>query len=53
MLNHHSDLNECMIDNGGCSQKCANNNGSFLCSCEDGFQLDIDGVTCTGTINLN
>ena len=42
------DVNECDVDNGGCSQICTNTNGSFTCECNDGYQLDSDGTTCNG-----
>lgn len=33
-----TDINECEIDNGNCSNgTCVNTNGSFLCSCHKGF----------------
>jgi Coagulation Factor Xa inhibitory site len=42
-----SDINECLTNNGGCSQVCTNNPGSYVCSCTAGFTLT--GVsTCTG-----
>ena len=41
------DIDECLIDNGGCSQVCKNLNGSFLCLCLPGFDL-INKKTCIG-----
>jgi len=42
------DINEC-LGNHGCSQDCANNVGSYICYCRDGFKLDItDRKTCIG-----
>ena len=29
-----------------CSQMCNNTIGSYNCSCDNGFQLDSDGLTC-------
>ena len=43
------DINECEDDNGGCSQTCTNTEGSFECSCRDGYILDGDGKNCSGT----
>ena len=42
------DVDECQTANGGCSQNCLNtNNGSFLCSCSEGYRLS--GLTsCVG-----
>ena len=42
-----ADINECLTNNGGCTQVCTNNPGSYVCSCATGFTLT--GVsTCTG-----
>ena len=37
-----------MFSNGGCDQLCTNSNGSFECSCENGFLLDVNGFICNG-----
>jgi len=42
------DINECQIDNGGCAQACDNTNGSYQCSCPEGYELTSDGHNCTG-----
>ena len=49
LLNISSDINECINDNGHCEYICINNNGSYICSCHDGYSLDINGRNCTGT----
>ena len=41
-----SDVNECSTLNGGCSQICNNNNGSYTCSCQRGYRMKSDGKTC-------
>ncbi|XP_066930439.1 fibrillin-2-like isoform X6 [Clytia hemisphaerica] len=40
------DINECSTTNGGCSQTCTNKPGTYECSCNSGFTLDVDGKTC-------
>ena len=43
-----SDINECQTDNGGCTQTCDNTDGSYQCSCWDGYELTSDDYNCTG-----
>jgi hypothetical protein len=40
------DVNECLINNGGCQQLCSNSPGSFSCSCGTGFVPTADGKGC-------
>ena len=42
------DINECLTDNGGCTQTCSNTAGSYKCSCKNGYKLSNDSHTCTG-----
>ena len=44
----HPDIDECSDKTDGCSQMCTNTNGSFICGCNTGFQLNNDGITCNG-----
>ena len=46
------DINECAIMNGNCSQICTNTNGSFMCSCNSGYQLNSNNQSCIGN-NFN
>ena len=42
-----ADINECEQGND-CHQLCQNTEGSFLCSCNEGFTLTGDRKNCTG-----
>ena len=46
------DVNECNASNGGCNQVCINVIGSFLCSCNTGYELDTDQRTCVGMFKV-
>ncbi len=41
------DIDECLVDNGGCSDVCENIAGSYQCACPTGYALR-DATTCTG-----
>ena len=41
------DINEC-AENGTCDQDCTNTDGSFMCSCYNGYELDESGRSCNG-----
>lgn len=45
------DIDECAKDIDGCSDYCTNTEGSFICSCSPGFDLDVDERTCQGEID--
>ena len=42
------DINECGQNNGGCDRFCNNTDGSFFCTCGDGYNLNEDGRQCDG-----
>ena len=43
------DIDECPDVKHNCSQICAIRRGGVLiCGCNEGYELDIDGVTCNG-----
>ena len=45
----HTDVKECDINNGNCSQLCNETDGSFHCDCEAGYYLDDeDKALCRG-----
>ncbi|HPS30102.1 MAG TPA: hypothetical protein PLZ43_07595, partial [bacterium] len=41
-----ADINECDTANGGCAQNCNNTAGSYSCSCNSGYTLNVDGKAC-------
>ena len=47
-INFFIDIDECAPNNGGCQHTCNNINGSFYCTCNDGYTLNPDGKNCTG-----
>jgi len=40
------DIDECSVNNGGCEDQCNNEQGSYRCSCPQGFQLGQDNHAC-------
>lgn len=44
---HSLDVNECEMG-APCQQRCYNTYGSFLCRCEQGYELGPDGISCNG-----
>lgn len=47
------DIDECLVDNGGCSIACRNLIGSYVCGCPVGFLLLADGVNCRGMLRTS
>ena len=47
-----SGVNECDTNNGGCAQICIDTVGSFVCSCQSGYTLASNGLSCNGTYRL-
>ena len=43
-----SDIDECEQGISGCEHNCINNNGSFSCSCNNGYKLAVDNKSCPG-----
>ena len=44
----HLDVNECAVNNGGCSQICVDTSVSYNCTCYPGFILALDKSNCSG-----
>jgi hypothetical protein len=40
------DIDECLVNNGGCEQNCNNTIGTFECSCDNNLLLNDDKKTC-------
>ena len=48
------DVNECNTHNGHCEHECHNTDGSYYCSCNDGYGLGGNGHSCAGVfVKLN
>ena len=43
------EINECASSSSPCEHSCTNTDGSFQCSCNNGYLLDDDGRSCDGT----
>jgi len=52
VVDNVTDINECVVNNGGCQHECCNTPGSFTCSCPPGYQLTADGRHCQGEYSL-
>ena len=46
------DQDEC-LSNTPCEQLCTNTNGSFECTCLDGYELHSNGMSCNGGTIIN
>lgn len=45
-----SDIDECKLQNGGCSHTCTNSPGGHSCHCPAPLLLDTDNLTCSSTV---
>ena len=46
-LNNPSDIDECSATTHGCEQGCLNTEGSYTCTCGEGYVLNDDKRTCS------
>ena len=46
MVSSHVDIDECALGISGCEQQCTNTNGSYYCTCRNGFSLQNDSKSC-------
>ena len=42
------DTVECDNNNGGCEHNCANTEGSYYCTCREGYRLASNDENCEG-----
>ena len=45
------DIDECLVNKGGCSHICINKPGSYRCKCQDGYKLAANKKTCLGNVH--
>ena len=43
-----ADVDECLDNNGNCSHKCVNTEGSYYCECPAGYILQPNNRICEG-----
>lgn len=43
-----TDINECLVNNGGCSNGCQNLDATYICTCPIGYELDSTKKNCVG-----
>ena len=55
IYNYYVDINECLVDNGGCEFSCTNLEGinnttglGYQCGCDNGYQLAPNNHNCSG-----
>ena len=41
-------ISNCDTRNGGCQHNCDDSSGDVVCSCQGGFLLEADGMSCQG-----
>ena len=47
------DIKECESHNGQCDHNCINTIGSFYCTCDSGYKLNGDKLSCDGQFKYN
>lgn len=47
-----TDVDECSNGTHNCDQLCINIIGGFSCSCEEGYMLTNDSISCKGTTDF-
>ena len=44
---NYTDIDECSDNNGGCQHNCTNTEGSYYCTCFNGYDL-VNSIDCIG-----
>ena len=39
---------DCNLEEAGCYQFCERHDETYVCSCDDGYELEGDGIACAG-----
>lgn len=47
------DVDECLVDNGNCSDICINTIPHYHCDCTDGDELDATGFSCIRNVECS
>ena len=43
-----TDINKCLVNNGGCSHYCKKWGSSYVCTCPAGYEVDFSDKNCIG-----
>lgn len=49
----YADIDQCVIDNGGCEHSCTNLVPGYECECYVGYTLSTNGYSCIGNTDNN
>ena len=47
-----SDIDECVDQTDKCVHICTNTPGHYRCTCDSGYQLEADGFSCKGKVQI-
>ena len=50
ILAKYADIDECAEDTHDCAQMCTDTDGSYMCSCDVGYDLAFDSHGCDGDV---
>ena len=48
----HTDIDECAENSSLCEHICNNTEGNYTCDCDEGYELNSNGYSCTGEAML-